>query len=68
MMPAVVSFMLTPGSLSNGFSRRVRRTGLFVDLDGGLLTADADDLTDNVLVADFDLVEGRKKPVSEPNK
>ena len=30
-------------------------TGLFVDLDGGLVTTDANDLTNEIIVADFNL-------------
>jgi hypothetical protein len=35
-----------------------RRTGLFVDLDGGLVAVDSNDLTGQVLVAYFDLWNG----------
>lgn len=32
-----------------------RHTGFFVDLDGGLVAADSNNLTDEVVVADSDL-------------
>lgn len=32
-----------------------RHTGFFVDLDSGLVAANSDNLTDEVVVADFDL-------------
>lgn len=34
---------------------RCRHTGFFVDLDGGLVAADSDNFTNEVVVADFDL-------------
>jgi hypothetical protein len=39
-----------------GIYSRERRTSLFIDLDGGLVTADANDLTNKVVVADADLL------------
>ena len=38
------------------------RTSLFVDLDGGLVGFDSNDLTDEVLIADTDLRQSTEAP------